>query len=313
MNGLLVVTSAVPTWEEAPPLVIGDVGYAHSYNGKIYFVGSLAVQEYDPDIGSWVIKNNEGLGAKSTRGDSALIGDKIYIITTWMSTAIYDIANNSFAEFPTSKTDRIDIGVGTTNGELLVAGGWLSGDSTSVTLVETFNPDNNSWQTITPMLTSRKNHKLVTAENYVYAVGGYSGFGFNVLTRVFERYNPATQEWENLTAVPYEYRSPGITAIQDGRIIVADMTQTSVYNPMEDSWITGNSIIDSGVYYLNSLANLNNTVYSIGAIDGDDILHGFVWTLNLSAPSQIPGFELLSSLLGILVVISFLNYRRKQN
>lgn len=299
-------------WEEGPPLVIGDIGHAQVYNGKIYFVGGSAVQEYDPDRGNWTIINSEGLGYQPYRGGSALIGDRIYIITGWMETTIYDIGNNTFSKFKTSKIGRLDVAVGAVNGILYVSGGWLSGDSTSITLVEAYNPENNTWNTVTSMNTSRKAHKMLALGDHLYVIGGYTGFGFSNITRKMERYDPQTNEWEYLTETPVDYKRCGSTTIKDDRIIISDIARTSIFDINEKTWVISTDPQENPD---NSLVCINETIYSIGGTELSGNYHGFVWTLDLAkvkTSQDINGFGYFFTFFNLVCLAITIHLLRKR-
>lgn len=297
-NALCLMMTSDLKWVEDLPLALNDTGHAHVYNDKIYFIGQYSVQEYDPERGNWIIINETGLGYRSYRGGSALIGDKIYIIHGWTDedTKIYDITKNSLSTFSHPPTNRLDVAVAAINDILYVTGGWLR-DSIAITKVEAYNPKTDTWGTLSPMGTSRKMHEMIGIGNYLYVIGGYTDWGFTNVTKDVERYNPLTDEWEYIKAIDYEYHQCGSTITENKLIVISNITHTSVYNVSKNTWISWESyqydkIISSksdykADFFANSLTTLNKTVFSIGLRDAPGNYYNYVWTLNLVQSANI--------------------------
>jgi hypothetical protein len=287
-----VITSD-PSWVQSSPLVENDTGYAHVYNDKIYFVGGYNIQVYNPEEGIWTIINEYGLGYQPFRGDSALIGDKIYILHGWTSdeTIVYDITTNSISTLSHPPINRIDVAVAAVNGVLYVSGGWLSGDSTSITTVEAYNPNTGTWWQVSPMKTSRKQHEMVGTGNYLYAIGGLTGSGFFTMTKSVERYNSITDEWEYREPTDYNYHQCGSTITGKNQLIVSNVEHTSIYNDSSNTWNSWESLQDGAIvpidpdyragYFANSIVVFNKTVFSIGLRDAPSNYYNYVWTLDL--------------------------------
>ena len=69
----------------------------------------------------------------------------------------------------------------------LVVGGWCSGDA--ISSVERFEPRNNEWRMVSPMLKRRCGVGVAVLNNLLYAVGGHDGQSYlNSIERFLFRY-----------------------------------------------------------------------------------------------------------------------------
>ena len=270
-------------WEKGPPLVINDTGHAHIYNGKIYFIGGSAVQEYDPKRGTWAIINSEGLGYNPYRGGSALIGDKIYIVHGWTAekTSYYDIKNNIFGNFTPANYNRLDVAVAALDGILYVSGGWRSGSSGKT--VAAYNLQSDTWYFVEPMGIARKDHEMVAAGGFLYAIGGVLG------ECPVERYNPIENQWEEIGEGP-AYQEFGAVIIQEDNILISGLGEdsTKIFDFTQNKWYQGPIFPEGyGQYGANSLAYLDGYVYSIGARDSPGNYYNFFWKAKSTIPPII--------------------------
>lgn len=137
---------------------------------------------------------------------------------------------------------------------LYVIGGEVDSGETQTpqTVVQSYNPLTNAWSTVAPMRTARSALAAVAAPCplgqtgvCVYAVGGAGSSGSLGTT---ESYNPTTNSWSTLPAMPAPRSSLGAAAApcspgQQGTCVYAvggfDTTQTNVvqsYNPAANTW-----------------------------------------------------------------------------
>ena len=59
------------------------------------------------------------------------------------------------------------------DGRVYATGGW-NGDATQLNLVEVFNTARHSWSSSVQLNHARSQHGLLTADGYLYAIGGWS-------------------------------------------------------------------------------------------------------------------------------------------
>jgi hypothetical protein len=256
-----------------------------------------------------------------------------------METAFYDITNNSFQRFKTSKIKRLDVAGSTIGGFFYVAGGWLSSNTSSIKSVEVYNPQNDSWWETNPMNTPRKDHEMVGARGFIYAIGGHTGphgvsgnFSRLDTTKTAERYNPLTDTWEFIEPTDYVYRRCGSTNIENKYILVSNVTHSSVYDIDKKSWNSwesysytdllqsvGRDPNYSNFSFGNAIVYLDGKVFSIGLhirFGGYGPPLGYIWTLDMkhySGESKIIYNHNIIFLLSDIVIITvFVKRNRKR-
>jgi influenza virus NS1A-binding protein len=249
-------------WEEVAPLPNADIGIAETYEGKIYNIGSY-VQVYDPANDSWEVKGSASVGY---RGGSAIVGDVIYIVNSWTQASCYDITTESFYGIPDPPTHRLDYTVAQVDGIVYVLGGWLSGDPGGITVVEAYNPQNNTWWEVAPMNVGRMDHAAVGLNGYIYAIGGHSDGGWGDSTKTVERYDPDSNTW-TMVASTNAYHSDFGACAHKGNIVVGNRGQSNiiseVYVPEGDIWFEGPDIPMSN-FFNAPMASCGDYAYSIG-------------------------------------------------
>ena len=70
--------------------------------------------------------------------------------------------------------------------------------SNDLALVESYNPQTNTWKEVTPMGTKRSCLAVASLNGLLYAIGGYDGA--SCLNSV-ERYDPLTNTWTSVAAM----------------------------------------------------------------------------------------------------------------
>ncbi len=279
--------SAIWAWETVAPSTNPDVGSAESYNGSIYMIGQW-VQVYDPGTDSWTVKRSAVYGY---RGGSTIIGDRIYIVDSWTNALYYNITTDSFVDVINPPTTRLDYAVAQYGGIVYVLGGWLSGDPTSVKVVEAYNPANNTWWAVAPMLVGRKNYQAVEMGGYIYAISGLTGAGFGNATNTVERYDPTTNTWTLVSSTNGAHRSFGAT-VHRGKIVVGGSQFSEVYLPRSDRWVVGPPISISN-YFDNELASAGDYVYSVGGriAAGSPYNTTLRWDLKEPSPPSVSAID----------------------
>jgi hypothetical protein len=268
-------------WEKAPSLAINDCGYAHVYDGKIYFVGETTVQEFDPVRGNWSVISDDRGESQFFRGGSGLIGDCVYIIHGWTGNILnmryYNITSNSFGLFPAANFNHLDVAVTTLDDILYLSGGWVGGNPVPTRDFSAYNPQNLSWYSLAPMGTARNSHEMVAVGGYIYALGG-SGVS------TAEKYDPVTNSWETIEGNSGIYFEFGTTPFKDEGIIAGYPLNTKIYITEKDNWYSGPRVnyVESTWQELvgisaNSFVTLEGEVYSIGGRDGPGNYYDYVW------------------------------------
>ena len=109
----------------------------------------------------------------------------------------------------------------------------------SVLTVIDVKAEENSWTTLTPMLTPRASFDAAVVDGKIYAIGGTS--------KVTEEYDPATNTWTTKAAVPTGRSSLVTVAVQnkiyaiggyDDEQVGTPIGKNEMYDPVTDTWAT---------------------------------------------------------------------------
>ena len=252
--------AAAGSWVADTPLTNADTGNAVAYQGTIYMLGKY-LQTFDKVTDSWTVKGTTPNTYQPYRGGTVIIGDRIYTIHGWGGAYYYDIGEDKYVEFH-GPSQRLDVAVGELDGIIYVSGGWYSGNTTALTVVQAYNPANGTWWKVAPMHVGRMDHEMVGLGGYVYALGGDTGSGWGNVTATVERYDPVANNWTLVSPMRSRMRDFAVTAHR-GTIVVYDM-ESEVYFPEHDQWYQGPSVTVNPSYMDPALASLGSSVYAIG-------------------------------------------------
>jgi kelch-like protein 18 len=94
------------------------------------------------------------------------------------------------------KTKRCRLSLTGLNGKLYAAGGF---DSLNVlNTVERYDPVEDKWEFVAPMLVKRRHMALITCNSKLFAIGGYEGM--SKLSSV-EMYDPERDQWQMVASM----------------------------------------------------------------------------------------------------------------
>lgn len=169
------------------------------YNSKFYIVGGIQnghidgwvpwVDEYNPATGSWTILPNAPVARDHFM--ATLINGKIYAAggrqthypdfsaNTIARVDVYDIATRIWTTPTQLPTPRGAPGVAYINGELIIAGGEVSGSSTALKTVEGYNPVTNTWQVKPSLDVGRHATQMISYQQKLYLCAGATSRGGN--------------------------------------------------------------------------------------------------------------------------------------
>jgi N-acetylneuraminic acid mutarotase len=194
--------------------------------GKLYVIGGLTgaqftpvdtVFAYDPPTNAWTAR----APMPTARGALAVgvIGDKIYAVggspgARERDAAVYDTTTNTWTVLPPLPTPRNHL-TASAIGPILYAVGGRSGGIGGITnVLEAFDPATNAWTTRAAMPTARGGMAGVVADGCLYVFGGEGNAA--APTGIFphaEVYNPTTNTWQQLAAMPTPRHGIGAAAI----------------------------------------------------------------------------------------------------
>ncbi|UCF07953.1 MAG: PKD domain-containing protein, partial [Thermoplasmata archaeon] len=272
-------------WENITPLATGDAGYAHAYDGKIYFVGGYGVQVYDPATEEWSVILTYSPWYQPYRGGSALIGDRIYIRYGWYYTLYYDITSNSIVGVPKPPLDRLDVAVAAADGKLYVSGGWFSGQNTALNIVEVYDPATNTWSQAAPMQIGRTHHEMINVGGYIYAVCGLTGWGTSTYTNTVERYDPTSDTWSYVASTAHSHKEIGLASDDQSILIVT--SDCEKYDISGDHWSEAppiNAVGQGPGYFAPAAAWLGGYAYAMGGRTAPSNWYSDVFRLVMGDP-----------------------------
>jgi N-acetylneuraminic acid mutarotase len=135
---------------------------------------------------------------------------KVYCFNTNGSTQAYDIATNTWqvnATLPTAAGMNLGIYATSLNNLIYLTGGTFGLTQSSF---YQYNPQTNAFTKLQDFSQPRVHTKLITYQNRIYAVGGEYFDGSNsIALSLFEVYNPSTNTWTVMPAMPEPLSSIG--------------------------------------------------------------------------------------------------------
>ena len=186
---------------------------------------------------------------------SIVIGGVIVLI---LLMGIKSFAGEDWELITKIPTKREDFSTAVVNGEIYLIGGNLFGNRKGpfgVSLVEIYNPENNSWRRGADMPTDRAAPATAVIDGSIYVMGGYAGIdnrgeNFKIL-KIVEVYDPQTDTWERKQdmSVPRVLFGAGVVAGKiyavGGYIHPMDRDPESprridlveAYDPAIDTWV----------------------------------------------------------------------------
>jgi N-acetylneuraminic acid mutarotase len=279
------------SWTSNTPIPIGIYGAGVGViGGKLYVAGGAAsqtdgnniatLQVYDPVGDIWT--NGASLPAGGSGMGGGVINGKLYVAggadapNTGLNTTlrVYDPVANSWSTlYSPLPTARNFPGVGVVNGILYVVGGFdLSG--TVLSVVEAYNPANDTWTTKASMPTARYQFAVEVVDGILYAVGGNTN-GPNGILNTVEAYNPVSDTWITATPMPTARTLPGVGVINGVLYVTGGLTAVPFA-----LLATNEAYTPSTIFAINLYAGLtiSGSVGATNRIDYRTDLSGKNWT-----------------------------------
>lgn len=218
-----VSRAVMPTKRSALVAVTVDnklhaIGGAASASG-----GALSNNEvYDPMSDSWTTKASmptprDWMSAATADGKIFVLGGSNNAGGIYSTNEMYDPSTNTWTTKASLPTPRLACGAGVVNGKIYLIGGWIrpgSPPGQPTGLNQQYDPATNSWSTKAPMPTARNGLAIAVVNNRIYAIGGATNFNpWTDNLNVVEEYNPATDTWKTIQAMPTQRSLLGAAAI----------------------------------------------------------------------------------------------------
>ncbi len=158
----------------------------------------------------------------------------------------YDAAQNKWTQKSPIPTSRGSAAAVVLNGEIYVIGGRKDDDVLPV--MEKYDSLTDKWTACSPMATPRWHLMAATVNGKIYAIGGIAGIGDKrTVLDVVEVYDPTTDRWTALPAMPVGNSNAGVTTVGTKIYIVGGRlragstpgsasAQVSVYDTQSGMW-----------------------------------------------------------------------------
>jgi len=271
-----------------------------SCNGIIYVIGGYndsgfldKVEAYDPISDLWETKTPMpygraefgicavGLKIYVIGGCLTLLGknDSIYPGNKLNNVLVYDILSDSWSFKTPMPTPRICPGLGVVNGKIYAIGGaGLQWNDccfyfyTALDTNEVYDPINDSWETLSPMITPRHHAGVAVINDKIFVCGGNKNEDLWPAIGIVEAYSPITNTWETIASMPKKLTEFGITSVDDKLYVIGGLCYTEqhindvfVYNPRNNQWSNMSSMPTTR--YGQGACTINGKIYVIGGAD----------------------------------------------
>ncbi len=127
------------------------------------------------------------------------------------------------------------------------------------------------WERRRSMQEERSWIGMASVAGKIYAIGGMVGPQGHRLNSV-EAYDPKTNEWMYVAAMPTARSSPAAVAVRDQIYVIGGYTErgtttaVEVYNTQTDQWRTANALLPTKRFDLASVV-IGDVIYTIGGYD----------------------------------------------
>ena len=209
---------------------------------------------------------------------AATAGGKLFFIGGLDSTGCssdtyeFDPAQNRWTKKAAMPTARASAGAVELDGSIYVLGGRKDNDVLAV--VEKYDPSSDAWTKCSSMPTARWYLMVAAVDGRIYAIGGIAGVGEQrQVLDIVERYEPLTDTWTTLTAMPVGNSNAG-AAVLDSKIYIIGgrlkagpasggaTDKVYIYDVKNNVWSKGPSLNQARTG--SEACTLDGKIYSIG-------------------------------------------------
>jgi N-acetylneuraminic acid mutarotase len=263
-------------------------------NGRIYAIGGIADdsivgvnEEYNPATDTWVFKKSmptprESFAIVSCQGKIYCIGGTTDVQSHSITgvTEVYDPVTDTWETKASLPNPRSGIKAHEVDGKIYLIGGyvlyWSNYNYYFSDLNDVYDPETDSWASGAPLPTAVPATLSVVVGGKIYFVMG--------LSNPHQIYDVENDSWSlagvSMPAFSALHEVSCATAGVDApeRVYVVADTGTFVYDPINDEWVTGASILRHREGF--SVAVVNDVIYAIGGFTAsyqnypDDWIYG---------------------------------------
>ncbi|MCF8371933.1 MAG: hypothetical protein K9H64_09940 [Bacteroidales bacterium] len=251
------------TTQKTPIPMYSTYGTFIAFQGKIYYISSSSMYEYDPVADNWTSKNilpNYSMA-------NNIIANSLYIFsfpTSGSSFYKYDPLLNSWTPI-SSTTARSDAKVIVHNEKLYYVGGKIG--TLWAPNVQEYNPQTNTWTTKAAMPFPTKEFEIKLINDKIYCIGGNGTVNVGGDLDYTQEYNIITDTWSVKTPLPVP--DENMFSFVHGQYIYVQGSATQgrynyKYDTTNDTYFTMIPLSSEYAYgfYSNSYAlKHNNTVF----------------------------------------------------
>jgi N-acetylneuraminic acid mutarotase len=244
--------------------------------GKIYVIGGrppngAMVQEYDPATDSWARKAD--MPTPRVCLSTSVIDGKIYAFGggstgsgPFLPTVeVYDPSTDAWTSKGDMPSARYGLSTSLVNGKIYAVGGNIieNGDEFSVSVVESYNPQTDTWTRKADVPVARFVLSTVVAGGKLFAVGGVM-WPSQEFVAAFEAYDVDTDAWESKADMPVARALTRSAHLIDEEIYTIggeqDYMPVMAYNPATDTWreVTRQRVPSMAV----ATARVGDTIYA---------------------------------------------------
>jgi hypothetical protein len=259
-------------------------------NGTILLAGGTdgntvlkSAEIYDPTSGAFSTTNT-GLQLPRQKHSASLLPNGRVLIAGGFTTTATSTGPTNTAEIyypdtkvflPTSvmsSSHSQHAAVGLPNGNIFVAGGF-KGLTTVTDVAEIYYSTSGVWSPVASLPSGQERAiaaSVLLKDGRIVLFGGTNQTG-NLNSVI--AYNPATNSWSSLTAMPLALQGHTATLLLDGRVLIAggddgfgETSSSYIYDPITDTWLTTNNSLREARFGHSATLLPNGTVMITGGV-----------------------------------------------
>jgi N-acetylneuraminic acid mutarotase len=292
-------------------------GSAESVNGVLYVMGGMSLSANLPDVGaydpsrkSWTPKT--AIPTPRSLGASVVLGNDIYVIGGRNETAVlstvekYSTTENKWSSAAPMPTARWSLMTCPAGGKIYAFGG-LSGLGNSrraLNIVEAYDPNNNSWESIGNMSEARQGAAIAEVNGLIYVISGkiasyVEATTSEQITEHVDSFDPKMRAWKRLQDIPTGRVGARAVVANNLIFVVGGIaksgefpTQTDVFDPSSNQWSAGPHLSSGRSAHMSALVGDSIIVFggtSVAYGGGRPSINGAMETVSVASYQQKPG------------------------